>query len=151
MLSEQTPLFILMFFSGFGIPVMAAMNASLGRSLGSPLLAAAVLCMVASITAFILLFGTSPNLTHRSWPINIAYYSAGILFVFYIASITYSSPRIGLGNSIFLVLLGQIFCAALIDHFGWAGGTPSTITVRRIAGLTLMVAGVYFAKSDVLV
>lgn len=140
-----------MFSAGFGIPVMAAANANLGRSLGSTFLAVAILCVVASLIAFGMLLIDGPGEAERIWPTHIAYYSAGILFVIYIGSITYSSPRIGLGNAIFLVLVGQLICAALIDHYGWLGGPQSPITGRRLIGLLLMAAGVYFARSEPLV
>lgn len=44
-------LFALMIAAGIAIPVLAAMNASLGRGLGNHLLAVAVLCGVALLTA----------------------------------------------------------------------------------------------------
>lgn len=140
-----------MLSSGFGIPVMAAANANLGRSLGSTFLAVAILCVVASLIALGMLLINAPGEAERIWPTNIAYYTAGILFVIYIGSITYSSPRIGLGNAIFLVLVGQLISAAIIDHYGWFGTARSPITERRFIGLALMVVGIFFARNDPLV
>ena len=140
-----------MLSAGFGIPVMAAANANLGRSLGSTFLAVAILCVVASLIAFGMLLINAPGEAERIWPTNIAYYSAGIFFVIYIGSITYASPRIGLGNAIFLVLVGQLISAALIDHYGWLGTTQSPISTRWFIGLSIMVAGIYLAGTDPLV
>lgn len=140
-----------MLSAGFGIPVMAAANANLGRSLGSTFLAVAILCVVASLIAFGMLLINAPGEVERIWPTNIAYYTAGILFAIYIGSITYASPRIGLGNAIFLVLVGQLISAAIIDHFGWFGSMQSPITERRFIGLSIMVAGIYFARREPLV
>ena len=149
--SEHSSLYLLMFSAGFGIPVMAAANASLGRSLGSTFLAVAILCVVASLIAFCVLLINAPGETERIWPTNIAYYLAGILFVIYIGSITYASPRIGLGNAIFLVLVGQLISAEIIDHYGWFDSAQSPITGSRFIGLSIMVAGTYFARSQPLV
>lgn len=140
-----------MLSAGFGVPVMAAANANLGRSLGSTFLAVAILCSVASLIAFGMLLLNAPGEAERIWPTNITYYSAGILFVIYIGSITYASPRIGLGNAIFLVLVGQLISAAIIDHYGWFASMQSPITERRFIGLALMVAGIFFARSEPLV
>lgn len=127
---------------------MAAANANLGRSLGSTFLAVAILCVVASLIAFGMLLLNAPGEAERIWPTNIAYYTAGLLFVLYIGSITYASPRIGLGNAIFLVLVGQLISAAIIDHFGWFGTTQSPITERRFIGLSIMAAGIYLTRND---
>jgi len=151
MTSEQSSLHLLMLSAGFGIPVMAAANANLARSLGSTFLAVAILCSVASLIAFGLLLLHASGGAERVWPENIACYTAGIFFVIYIGSITYTSPRIGLGNAIFLVLVGQLISAAIIDHYGWFGSTQSPITVRRLVGLSIMVVGTYFARNDPLV
>lgn len=148
MSSAQIPLFALMIAAGIAVPVMAAMNASLGKSLGSPLLAVTILCAVASCAALILLLLESPNPSARSWPVSLSSYLGGILFVLYIGSITYSAPRIGLGNAVFLVLLGQLACAAAIDHFGWFNSISSPISGKRAAGLLLMTIGVYLARAD---
>ncbi|MEM1299821.1 MAG: DMT family transporter [Pseudomonadota bacterium] len=145
---SHAPLLVLMIAAGFAVPVMAAINASLGRSLGSPLLAVAVLCAVASCTTICLLLAGSSTLSIRTWPANTVSYLGGVLFVLYIGSITYSAPRIGLGNAVFLVLLGQLACAALIDHFGWFGTVTSPITGKRALGLGFMAIGVYLARAE---
>jgi len=119
--TSQIPIFALMVLAGLAVPVLAAMNANLGRAVGNPFLAVTVLCGVAFLTAIILLFIGQQGPAPRSWPTNFASYLGGVLFVVYIGSITYSAPRIGLGNAVFCVLLGQLACAALIDHFGWFG------------------------------
>ena len=72
--------------------------------------------------------------------------ASGALFLFYILSITYAGPKMGIGNAVFFVLLGQIVAAAAIDHFGLWGAIKSEITPRRIAGIVLMAAGVYLAR-----
>jgi transporter family-2 protein len=66
--------------------------------------------------------------------------------VFYVLSVTWSAPRIGVGNAIFFVLLGQIVAAAAIDHFGLFGAAKTVITLQRAIGLVVMAIGVYLAK-----
>jgi transporter family-2 protein len=69
--------------------------------------------------------------------------------VFYIASITTIGPRIGIGNAIFFVLLGQLIAAAVIDHFGLFGAIKSALTFQRSIGIVVMAIGVYLAKKVV--
>ncbi|MBO6504935.1 MAG: DMT family transporter [Kordiimonadaceae bacterium] len=147
---SQLGFFALMLAAGVGIPIMAALNSGLGQKLGNPLAAVFVLCVVATIAVTILLVATGiPSLGAVSAP-SPAQLSAGGLFIFYIASITYAAPKIGLGNAVFFVLLGQLVCAAVIDHFSLLGAANSPITGKRMVGLALMAVGVYLAKSEVL-
>lgn len=147
---SQMGFFALMLVAGVGIPIMAALNSGLGQKLGNPLAAVFVLCVVATIAVTVLLVATGiPALETVSAP-SPSQLSAGALFIFYIASITYAAPKIGLGNAVFFVLLGQLICAAVIDHFSLLGAVNSPITSKRMAGLALMAIGVYLAKSEVL-
>ncbi len=146
---SQVGLFALMLAAGVGIPVMAALNSGLGQKLGNPFAAVFVLCLVATFTVVVLLFATGwPPLKTIVAP-SPAQLTAGALFIFYIASITYVAPKIGLGNAVFFVLLGQLVCAALIDHFALLGAQQSSLSAKRAVGLALMVAGVYLARSEV--
>ena len=67
---------------------------------------------------------------------------AGCLIAFYLLSVTWIAPIIGLGNAIFLVLIGQLVAAALIDQFGLFGATQIQISWTRAAGLALMASGI---------
>jgi transporter family-2 protein len=69
-----------------------------------------------------------------------------VLVVFYILAVTWAAPRIGVGNAIFFVLLGQLIAAAAIDHFGLFGALKTTLTLKRAIGLLVMALGVYLAK-----
>ena len=44
------------------------------------------------------------------------------------------------------MLVGQLVSAATIDHFGLFGAMRSAIDTKRVAGIALMIAGVYLAR-----
>ncbi len=137
-----------MLCAGFGIPVMAAFNADLGVRLANPWAAVLSLNLVAVILSAVVVATIGlPKLDAVSAMPKI-YYLAGAIFVFYIASITYAAPKIGLGNAIFLVLLGQILSAAIIDHLGLWNVTQSPITLKRTLGLIVMSIGIYLAQKQ---
>jgi transporter family-2 protein len=69
--------------------------------------------------------------------------------LFYALSVTWAAPRIGVGNAVFFVLLGQLVAAAAIDHFALWGAMPSALTGRRLAGIVVMALGVYLARKPV--
>ena len=134
-----------MVLAGIGIPVMAAMNAALGLRIGAPAAVTTLLLVGALVSGAITLFHGTPSLrallAAPGW-----LYLSGLAVVFYILSITFLGPRIGIGMAVLCVLLGQILSAALIDHFGWFGAPKSPITVQKLLGLALMVAGIWLAR-----
>jgi transporter family-2 protein len=75
-------------------------------------------------------------------------YFGGVFILFYALAITWAAPRIGVGNAVFFVLLGQLVAAAAIDHFGILGAIKIEITMRRMTGIAVMAFGVYLAKKS---
>ena len=137
---------LLMLVSGFGIPVMAALNSGLGRHLQSPTAATAVLFGVGFVAALAVavLAGLPATASFRSTPPHL--YFGAVFVVFYVLAITFAAPRIGIANAIFFVLLGQVVAAAAIDHFGLLGAIRSSLTWRRSFGVALMGLGLFFAR-----
>ena len=143
------PLDAMMFAAGLGIPVFAALNAGLGQQLGGPVAATAVTFAIGFVIATAMLvftgFPAASTFTfERPW-----LWIGAVVMLFYATSVAYSAPRIGLGNAIFFVLLGQIVAAAIIDHFGLLGSIQSAITPKRALGLAVMAFGLYLARKPV--
>ena len=135
-----------MLAAGVGIPVLAALNAALGTRLGSPSAAAAILfCVALSATCVVLLL-TGPQALMRAPAAPRHLFLAGLLVAFYVLSITYIAPTFGVGNAVFFVLLGQLFSAAVIDHFGLFGALASPLTLTRATGIALMALGVWVTQ-----
>lgn len=144
---------LLMLAAGFGIPMMANLNGGLGVRLGNPVAAVVVLTGVTFLTSCLVLTATGgldalPNVDQFK-TIPTVYFLGGVLFVFYITSITWAAPRIGVGNAIFIVLLGQLLSATAIDHFGLFGAIKSAITPKRALGIVVMAIGLYLARREV--
>ena len=141
-----TAIALMMLVVGMGIPVTAALNATLGTHIASPVAASTVLFAVGfAATALVLAFvGLPPAHSFSAAPWWSYFAALGV--VFYVLSVTWSAPRIGVGNAIFFVLLGQLIAAATIDHFGLFGALKTTLTAKRAIGLLVMALGVYLAK-----
>lgn len=140
---------IVLIVAGAGIPLMAALNAGLGLRLGSPLPAAFALFLLAlAVTSIPMLSNPLPTKAEIA-AVPAYFYLGGVLVAFYLLSITGIAPRIGLGNSVFLVLLGQLVSAAAIDHFGLLGVSRSPATTVRIIGIGLIAIGVVLARKPV--
>ncbi len=143
---STTPYILTMLAAGFGVPILAALNAALGVRLGSPAAAAAILfCVALGATLVVLAFtGIAPLRAAIHAPKHLML--AGLLVAFYVLSITYVAPRFGVGNAVFYVLLGQLISAAAIDHFGLFGAQISPLSLTRAAGIALMAAGVFVTQ-----
>ena len=134
---------IVMLLAGLGIPVMAALNGSLGARLESPALAAVILFVVGLTVAVTYLLTTAGMPSTLIAPDTPWYFYLGGFFVmFYILSITWVAPRFGVANAVSFVLLGQLVAMSVIDHYGLFGSKQFVISYQRIAGLILMAAGV---------
>jgi transporter family-2 protein len=136
---------VLMFATGVGIPIMAALNGKLGAQLGSPWAAAFILFVIAGVISAIAMFAA--GMPQRGWFVaSPFYYAGGLLVAFYVLSITYSAPRIGVANAVFFVLVGQILAAAAIDQFGLFGAMKSPLNGTRWIGIALMLIGTFLAR-----
>lgn len=144
----QTTIYALvMLAAGIGIPLLAALNAGLGKSLGSPVAASAVLFCVALAVAGValLISGDIPKLARL--PLAPKPFLFGGFFVaFYVLTITFIAPKFGVGNAVFFVLIGQMISAAAIDHFGLFGAQVSPLSLARAGGLGLMAVGVWLTQ-----
>ncbi|WP_435229848.1 DMT family transporter [Pseudopelagicola sp. nBUS_20] len=136
-----------MLIAGIGIPILAALNATLGVKLGSPFSAGVVLFVVALACALIVaaVSGQILNIAN-AYHAPRHLFLAGCFVAFYVLSITWIAPKFGVGNAVFFVLLGQLISAASIDHFGLFGATISPLSISRACGIGLMAAGVWLTQ-----
>ncbi|HEV7234074.1 MAG TPA: DMT family transporter [Sphingorhabdus sp.] len=135
-----------MIAAGIGIPILAALNAGLGMRIGSPVWAGAIGTGVAFSAALMAAFATGLPRDAQWSAVPVQYYLGGFFMAFYLLSISWAAPRFGIGNAVFCVLMGQIICAAAIDHYGLFGAPRSALGLTRFAGILLMIAGLYLAR-----
>jgi transporter family-2 protein len=139
---------VLMLVAGLGIPTMAALNASLGNKIQSPIVAVVILLAVALATATLIMLLTE-GLPQKFGAPNTPWYLylGGCLFVLYIFSVTWVIPKFGVANAIGLVLFGQLIAMTLIDHFGLFGLARYEIDIKRLCGLGFMALGIFLVIS----
>lgn len=137
----------IMLLTGVGIPILAALNGGLGARLDSPMAASMILFGLAFLiaTAGAAMTGSIGQIRFTS-DIPFQFYLGGLFVAFYVIAVTFIAPRFGVGNAIFFVLVGQLVSAATIDHFGLFGAMQFPVDGKRIAGIALMIAGVYLAR-----
>ena len=139
---------MLALISGALIPVQAASNAALARTIGGNVpFAALTLFLVAAAASAVAVLASGHGLPESKALAEAPWwsFSGGPIVAFYVFTITFLSPRLGVGNAIALVVAGQVFSALAIDHFGLMRSLTFALTPTRVAGAALVVLGVFLA------
>ena len=135
-------------FVGMLLPIQAASNAGASRYFGDVSYAVLLSFIIGSIlvTAYILIAKPSLNseITQLSIPKYLLF--GGLISVTYTFAITYLSPRLGVGNTLFIIIVGQMVAALLVDHFGVFEAVKQEVSLKRISGVILMLIGIYLAN-----
>lgn len=134
------------FLIGISNAVQSGVNAQLRESLNNPILAALTSFLVGLVflSVAFLCFNQHPVpglsvFRQVSW----TRYLGGVMGAFYVLTVIFIIRDIGPANMICLVVAGQMIAAMTIDHYGLQGFAVHHITLPRIAGAVLLVAGVY--------
>src|SRR5215467_14278486 len=132
-------------FTGALIPIQAATNAAFSKSIGTPLITGLMVFIVGLVGMFLFILLSRTAFPPRQQLISAPLYGylGGIIVAAYVVMITILVPKIGVGTAIGLIVTGQIICAVMIDHFGLFNTVVRTVSPTRIAGMLLMIGGVY--------
>lgn len=141
----QAVLYALALAAGIVLTVQVGVNAVARKFLASSAEAAALLSFVVGTFALIAYMSA----TRTPWPARTSFtalplwaWTGGLLGAFYVVTTTLVGPRLGAAASLCLVVLGQLLAALLVDHFGWLGFPQHSISLVRVAGVALLLAGV---------
>ena len=136
----------LAFLIGISNAVQSGVNVQLRESLNNPILAALISFGIGTLvlTVAFVCFNKNPvpNITDFK-EIPYTRFFGGLLGAFYVLTVVFIVRDIGPANMICLVVAGQMIAAMTIDHFGFQGFAVHQITLPRIAGAVLLIAGVY--------
>ena len=141
---SASPLLLSAIICGAFIPVHAAMNASMSRTMGHPIWATVVSFGISflCLCAFLVLFRpTLPTWTSFSTTPAWAWLG-GLVGVTYVITTMLLAPRLGAANFIASIVAGQMLMALILDHFGLLGFSHRAVDSTRIAGALLVIAGV---------
>jgi len=133
---------LLVLLAGVGLAVQAPTNAALARTSGSVLLAALVSFIVGSIVlalAWAAIDRTSPAAL-RGAPVWA--WVGGLYGACFVAAMAYAAPRLGLATTLTVAIATQLATALVLDHFGLLGLKVAPISLWKVAGVVLVLAGV---------
>ena len=141
----------LAFAIGCMIPLQAAINNQLkGYLEQSTLLAALVSFTVGTIALGVIALVSGQRIVAlgnvaeaRAWELT-----GGLLGAVFVFGTTLLAPRIGVAKMMALIIGGQVLVSLLMDRGGWLGLPVREVSVTRIAGAILVVAGVVLVNFD---
>jgi transporter family-2 protein len=70
----------------------------------------------------------------------------GLLGTVYVLVVITTTPKLGVGTMVGLTVAGQMMMAVALDHFGLLGLERHPISLGRLAGMVLLIAGVVLLK-----
>lgn len=133
--------------AGTIMPLQAGINGQLAKHLSS-LLAASLISFATGTLALAILavalkeLPTLETMRSMTW----WHWTGGLLGAFFIVTAAFAGPRVGAMLFVALVLAGQLATAIALDHFGWVGYSEIPVSFGKIAGLLLVVAGVWLIQ-----
>jgi transporter family-2 protein len=139
----QTPVFLITaFLMGVILSTYLPMNSSASRYLGSSIAASFSFFVVALITSLcILLFSGQHQCLTKLKSVPVYLHVAGIISAFFIVGTTFLVPKIGARTFFILLVSGQILMAIAISHFGMLESPQDPVTMKKVAGAILVIAG----------
>jgi bacterial/archaeal transporter family-2 protein len=133
--------------AGVALATQAPINAALGRSLGSPVGAAAVSFGVGFLVLFVLtLLLDGPSTFLRlgatpGWQIV-----GGFLGAYYVFAVLWGVPTLGVLSTMAALILGQMAAALVLDGSGLFGLQVLALSPQRIAAAVLVAAGLVLSR-----
>jgi bacterial/archaeal transporter family-2 protein len=130
--------------AGVLLPVQAGLNAQLRSALGTPVAAALVSFLVgtASLSLVALLLRT-PLPLGRAWAVTSPWqWSGGVIGAVYVLAAIVLAPKLGAATLIAAVVAGQMITSLLLDQYGLVGFPVHPLTLVRVLGAALVIAGV---------
>ena len=131
-------------FAGAVVPFQSAINANLTRGLGHPLwatLASLLVSIVVLLPIMLAMRLPLPSLTFIS-KAPLWMWAGGAFGVCFISLALMLLPKLGASGFIALALAGQVVASLVLDHFGWFGLVERQMTLPRVLGAVLLIAGV---------
>jgi bacterial/archaeal transporter family-2 protein len=144
--------YLLMFLTlltGALLPIQAILNTRLGKQTGGSLMGSLLSFIVGLICLLVLNLVTNTSAVVNLKPATVMpwyIWLGGFLGAIFVGYITWVNQQQGVALTFALVVSGQVFCSLAIDHFGLLGSAVRTITLEKILGAVLIIAGIVLIK-----
>ena len=132
------------------IPFQGGVNSKLGASLGQPFLATLISFTGGTLTVLLIVLITSGGLPKwtPSTPTPWYWFIGGLPGVVFVTTTLVLIPRIGFANTVGPMLVGQLICTLVLDHFGILVREQRHINPQRVIGAVLLISGLMLIVRD---
>lgn len=133
--------------SGALMPLQAGINGLLAKEVSSALNAATISFIVGALALLVLALIQRESVSFETLKgLQWWHWAGGLLGAFFVFTAAFVAPRIGALLFMALVLLGQLSSAVFLDHQGWVGYKEIPINLGKVAGLMLILGGVWMIR-----
>lgn len=139
-------LYVFTVFLGVILAVHLAMNGKVGSVLNNARVGNALFWCIGAIGATVI--GVTGWQTGALQPLKQVHpllLTAGVLGACLVFAIAWLIPQVGAGSVMITLLAGQVLGGLVLSHFGWLGSPVEPITLAKLAGVLVMIAGVVLA------
>jgi bacterial/archaeal transporter family-2 protein len=134
--------------AGISVAVQQAVNGGLRAALNSPAWAGFASYLGGLLTMVVVLVAMREQIP--SWKLVSATpwwaWSGGIFGGVFILLLILLLPPLGAATLLALVVAGQMSAAVIMDHFGAFGLATHPVSISRVLGVALIIAGVVLIK-----
>jgi len=137
-------LLLLAVIAGAVVPFQSAINANLGRGLGHPLWATLASLLVSILVLLPLMLAMRVPLPSMAFITKapLWMWAGGAFGVCFISLALVLLPKLGASGFMALALAGQVVASLVLDHFGWFGLVQRHVSLPRVLGVAMLMAGV---------
>ncbi len=144
---EKLTWIIMAFVAGAFLPLQAGMNNKLAKAGGSAIHASAISFAVGMLGLAVYILISSQHISWRTLKDAPPYaWVGGLVGAFYVTVIVLAFPKIGPGLTFGLVVAGQLLLSALMEHSELLEAQSHVLSVGRVLGFLLIMAGVIIMK-----
>lgn len=131
--------------TGGFIPLQTSINSQLGNRVKTPFLSSLISFIIGALFLFILSLVTEADLPLINDTLSALPwwgYLGGIIGMLCLTLNIFLFPILGSVQTVVIPMVGQILMSMVIDNFGWLDTQPSPLTLAKLAGIVLIIAGI---------
>ena len=145
---NQSLLLLAGLMTGALVPLQLVFNGQLGLVTKNAYSAGFIIFLVGALAFAVILLATRPavpSLTALAAAPKTVWLG-GLIAAAYIVAVVTLTPKIGIGATAVLIIAGQLITAVILDHLGAFGMPQVALNWPRLAGVSLIAAGVALVK-----
>ena len=139
---------LLVLLAGMALPVQTGVNSQLARLVGNSTIASVISFSVGTLALMlyvVVLRIPLPAMADIS-KAPLWVWAGGLLGAFFIVTTTTLASKMSITVMVSLIIAGQLLISLILDHYGLLGFVVHPVSVWRVVGVLLLLAGVILIR-----